>query len=274
MKILIAADMEGISGVVHWDHVDPQHTEYGRFRKIMTEDVNAAIRGAIEGGATEVVVSDAHGDHRNILIEELDSRAHLFSGAPSPLSMVQGADTGADAAMLVGYHARAGTRHAILDHTWSSSRVANVWINGQIMGEIGWSAAVCGHFGLPVLMVSGDQAACNEAVELLGSIEIAVVKRATGRMSAELLPLTTARQAIAEAARLAVERMRAGGDFEPFRVDEPVVVKIELVQSQMADRAAGFPGAHRLEGKCIELRADDALAAYQAFSALTALARP
>ena len=104
MKILIAADMEGVTGVVHWDQVDAQHPEYQRFRKLMTGDVNAAIRGAFDGGADEIVVADGHGSGRNILIEELDARARLNSGSPSPLSMVQGAQGGVSAAMFVGYH--------------------------------------------------------------------------------------------------------------------------------------------------------------------------
>ena len=188
MKILIAADMEGVSGVVHWDQVDTKHKEYPRFRKIMTGDVNAAIRGAYDAGAQEVVIADGHGGARNILIEELDSRARLNSGTPSPLGMVQGLDSGVTAAMFVGYHARVGSQNAILDHTWSSQCVANVWLNGQAVGEIGWNASVCGGFDVPVIMISGDQTACAEAVELLGPIETAVVKQADGRMAAECLP--------------------------------------------------------------------------------------
>ena len=117
MKILIAADMEGITGVVHWDQVNPSHPEYARFRKLMTADVNAAIRGAFAGGAASVSVTDGHNNSRNILIEELDSRATLHSGSPMPLSMVHGVDQGVDAVFFVGYHARIGAQNATLDHT-------------------------------------------------------------------------------------------------------------------------------------------------------------
>jgi len=183
VKILVAADMEGISGVVHWDQTDAQHSEYARFRKLMTADVNAAIRGACDAGAGEVIVADGHGSGRNILIEELDPRARLNSGSPSPLSMVQGADSGVNAAMFVGYHARAGSQNAILDHTWAGA-VANVWLDGQAMGEIGWNAAVCGHFQVPVILVSGDQTACAEAIALLGPIETARSMRRRPALSA------------------------------------------------------------------------------------------
>jgi D-amino peptidase len=274
MRILIAADMEGISGVVHWDQVDSKHKEYARFRKLMTADVNAAVRGAYEGGAGEVIVADGHGSARNILVEELDPRARLNSGSPSPFAMVQGVDTGPDGAMFIGYHARVGTQNAILDHTWSSSIVAGVWLNGQPAGEIGWNSAVCGHFGVPVILVSGDQSACAEAAELLGAIETVAVKQARGRMAAECLAPEVAQEQIFLAARRAVQRLDAGQAAPPLSLEPPVRLQLELVTSDMADRAAIFPGAQRLEGKRVELLAEDVVIAYRSFRALVALARP
>ena len=272
MKILIAADMEGITGVVHWDHVDHNNKEYGRFRKLMTADVNAAVRGAFDGGAEEVIVADGHGTARNILIEELDPRARLNSGSPSPLAMTQGAQTGIDAAMFIGYHAKVGTENAILDHTWSGA-VANVWINGRIVGEIGVNAAVCGYYGAPVIMISGDQSACAEARELLGRIETAEVKQATGRMAAECLPPEVTQVLIYEAAQRAVSRFGAGQAVEPFRNDAPVTMAVELVTSEMADKAMMIPGARRPEGKKVEITATDMPTAYRAMRAAVSLAR-
>ena len=272
MKILIAADMEGISGVVHWDHVDHKNKEYGRFRKLMTEDVNAAIRGAFDGGASEVIVADGHGTARNILVEELDPRARLNSGSPAPLDMVQGAQTGIDAALFIGYHARVGTENAILDHTWSGA-VANVWLNGRVVGEIGVNAAVCGHYGAPVIMISGDQSACAEARELLGPIETAEVKQATGRMAAECLPPEVAQAEIYEAAQRAVSRFGAGQAVEPFRTDTPVTMAADLVTSEMADKAMLIPGARRSEGKRVEITADDMPTAFRTMRAAFSLAR-
>ena len=272
MRILIAADMEGVSGVVHWDHVDSQHKEYARFRKLMTGDVNAAIEGAYEGGAEEVIVADGHGNARNILVEELDPRARLNSGSPSPFAMVQGVDTGVDAAMFVGYHARVGSTNAILDHTWSSMCVANVWLNGKPAGEIGWNAAVCGHFDVPVIMISGDQTACAEAVELLGEVQTAVVKQARGRMAAECLPPELSRHKIREGA--AHRAFVHQGDGQALRLEAPIQATLELVTSDMADRAALLPGATRLEGKRVEITVEDAATAYRAFRSAVALARP
>jgi len=270
MKILIAADMEGVSGVVHWDQVDPKHKEYDRFRKLMTGDVNAAIRGAYEGGADELIVADGHAGGRNILIEELDARARLNSGSPSYLAMVQGVDSGVEAAMFIGYHARSGSLNGILDHTWSGS-VSNVWLNGQPWGEIGWNAAVCGHFGLPVILISGDQTACAEAGALLGPLERAEVKQAKGRMAAECLPPEVAQQVIQAAASRAVQRFQAGDAPQPLHLEPPLTVSLEFRTSDMADRAAILPGARRLEGRRIELVAEDAPMAYRAFRAAVSL---
>jgi D-amino peptidase len=274
VKIMIAADMEGITGVVHGDHVTPGHAEYTRFRHLMTGDVNAAIRGAFEAGADEVIVSDGHNNGRNLLIEELDSRARLNAGAClSPFSMVQGVDSGVSAAIFVGYHARAGAQCAILSHTWSSKRIADVWLNGKAMGEIGLNAALCGHFEVPVIMISGDQTACAEAFELLGPVETAIVKEASSRMAAECLSPETAQGAIYAAAAGAVRCLSAGEAPQPLRLQTPITLVVEFVQPEMADRAALLPGTERPQDKQIEFTAADAPAAYRAFQALVTLAK-
>jgi D-amino peptidase len=272
MKILIAADMEGITGVVSWDQVNPNHAEYARFRRLMTSDVNAAIRGAFEGGASEVIVSDGHNNGRNILIEELDPRARLNSGTPSPFSMVQGIQTGVDGMIYVGYHARIGTQHAILEHTWSDERVANLHLNDRPFGEIGLNAAVGGHFGVPVLMISGDKTACAEATALLGPLETAVVKTASSRMASELLPPAVTQELIQASARKAVQRLASGQAPQPLRLQPPIQMAIDFVQSEMADKAALLPGAHRTERR-IEYTAADMVTIYAAFRTALALAR-
>jgi D-amino peptidase len=272
MKILIAADMEGITGVVHGDQVTPGHAEYDRFRRLMTGDVNAALRGAFDAGANEVIISDGHWDGRNVLIEELDSRARLNSGSPSPFSMVQGVDGGVNGVIFVGYHARVGAPNAVLDHTWSSQRVANIWLNGRVVGEIGLNAALCGHFGAVVIMISGDQTACDEATTLLGAVEIAVVKQATGRTAAECLPPEVTQGRIRKAAERAVKRLREGKASKPFCLPPPITVAVEFVRSDMADNAALLPGARRPEGKRIEVTTDDMASVYRAFRAMVGLA--
>jgi D-amino peptidase len=273
MKILIAADMEGISGVTNWNQVTQDHFEYPRFRAIMTGDVNAAIQGAFESGASQVVVTDGHGGGSNILVEELDRRARLNSGHTSPYAMVQGIDSGDfDGAFFVGYHARSGTANAILAHTWSSIRVAKVWLNDILTGEYGLNAALCGHFGTPVLLMTGDQTACAQATELLGDLFTVEVKQATSFSSAECLPLTVAQEMIRAAAAQAVKRLIAGKGPMPFTVTEPVKVTLEFRMVEMADSACRLPGARRLDGTRIEFSSPDMPAAYRSFRAAVGLA--
>lgn len=273
MKILIAADMEGITGVVHWDQVNPSHPEYARFRRLMTGDVNAAIRGAFAGGATSVSVTDGHHAGRNILIEELDERAVLNSATPAPLSMVHGVDQGTEGVIFVGYHGRIGARSAILDHTWSDERVANLWINDRLYGESGLNGAVCGHFNVPVIMISGDQTVCAEARDFFGDVETVAVKQAIGRMAAECLPPAVTGRMIEEAAKRAAERLAGRESPSPFKLPSPITMVLEFVQSEMADKAMILPGAERLEDRKVRYSADDMVTIYFAFRTLLALAR-
>lgn len=270
MKILIAADMDGITGVAKWDHVDPNHAEYARFRRIMTAEVNAAVRGAFAGGASEVIVADGHASGTNLLLEELDERAQLNSGTIAPFSMIQGIAAGVNGVIFVGYHARAGTAYAVLDHTWSG-KVMGVWLNDVLMGEVGLNAAVCGHFDAPVLMVTGDQAVCAEARGLLGEVETVEVKQATGRFSAQSLPVKQAHAQIQAAAQRAVQRLVSGMAPAPFQVKTPVRCAIEFSSSDLADAPSRLPGVLRESGRRISFEALDIPSAYQTFRALVAL---
>jgi D-amino peptidase len=271
MRILIAVDMEGITGVTTWDQVTPGHTEYARFRRLMTQDVNAAIRGAMEAGADEVIVADGHWNGSNILIEELDPRARLNSGSPSPFSMMQGIGEGVDGVIFIGYHARNGTPNAILDHTWSSKTVANLWLNDILTGEYGLNGALAGHFGVPVIMVSGDQTACAQVTELLGDMETAVVKQAAGRFAAECLPPPVSQEMIFMSAARAVGRLLDGDAPDPFVLDAPVRVTVEFFTSDMADRASKIPFTER-DGTRVSLTAQEMASAYNGFRAMVMLA--
>ena len=277
MKILIAADMEGITGVVNFDQVTPGHAEYERFRKLMTADVNAAVRGAFAAGADDVIVSDGHWNGTNILIEQLDPRARLNSGTPRPYSMVEGIDEGAEGVLFVGYHARVGTPNAILDHTWSSARVEGLWLTPAggaraATGEIGLNAAVCGHFGAPVVMISGDQTACAEAAALFPNISAAVVKQAKGRNAADCLPPAETAELIEQCAARGVDRLLGEHPPKPLRLAGPITVTVEFVKSEMADAAMLMPGARRDEGKQVSFDAADMPEAYRAFRSLVGLA--
>lgn len=270
MKILIADDMEGVTGVVAWKHVDPEHAEYQRYRRLMTGDVNAAIRGAFKGGADEVVVADGHNGGRNILIEELDPRAKLNSGSPSRWSMVQSIDESVDAVIFVGYHARAGTLNAVLCHTWTTN-IINVWLNDRPVGEIGVNASLCGHFGAPLLMISGDRAACAEAREWAPEVETAVVKTASGRYAAECLPPAVTCELIEQAAESAVKRFAQGQGPKPLVTERPVRMRIAFSHPAQADSAGLMPNAARVDGYTVEMTAPDMPTAYRSFRAAATL---
>ena len=187
LKVYISADMEGIGGVSSWEvQASAKGREYDQFRRLMTLEVNAAIAGAFDAGATEVLVSDSHGDAQNIDLELLDSRATLIRAWPRPLGMMQGVDGSFEAVVFIGYHAREGRADAVLAHTFSGDEV--VKLNGTEMSEAGYNAAIAGDFGVPVVFLSGDQTICEDAKELLGPIETAAVKQAIGFHSARMIP--------------------------------------------------------------------------------------
>jgi len=266
VKILISVDMEGITGVVSQSHTDPAHAEYQRFRKLMTADANAAVEGALAGGATDIVVTDAHANMDNILIEELNPAARLISGSPKPFSMMEGIGAGVNAVFLVGYHARAGSAPAVHDHTWMGS-IYNATLNGQPMGEIMLNAALAGHFGAPVALVTGDQLATAEARELLGGIETVTVKIAVGRTAANCLPPAKTAPIIKQAAQKALERKHT-----PLVVPSPITLGVEFWRSVQAERAELLPGAKRTGPRSIEWVGQDMVAVYRTWRALTTLA--
>lgn len=162
MRVYISVDMEGITGVVSPTQVRPGEREYERFRRIMTQEANAAIRGALAGGATQVVVNDSHGPMTNLLIEDLHSDARLVSGSPKPHGMMQGIGPGFDAAFFIGYHSRHGTAASVLDHTWSSASIVDAEINGRSVCEGDLNAGLAGGDGVPVALVTGDETYCRQ----------------------------------------------------------------------------------------------------------------
>lgn len=272
MKLLIAADMEGISGVVNWEQVKPGTSEWQRFRRIMTEDVNAAISGAMESGVDEVIVSDGHWNGDNIMIDLLDPRARLNCGSPKPMAMLEGIDQGTDAIFFIGFHARVGTQHAILDHTWSNIVVGNVWLNEYLVGETGLNAALAGHYNVPILLISGDQAVNHEAKELIPGIQSVVVKQANGRFSADCLHPKEAQNLIREGARLAIQAYQNGGGSQAFKVKQPIQGKVELKSTELADRAQIVPGVQRISAREIVFQCEDMPTAYRTFRTVVSLA--
>jgi len=269
MKVFISVDLEGISGVVHDEHTMRSGREHDRARKLMTGEANAAISGAFEAGASEVVVNDSHGTMRNLIPEELHEDAKLITGSTKPLSMMQGIERGFDAAFFVGYHARRGTLHGILDHTYSGATVSSFMINGQEFGETGMNALIAGCFDVPVVLVTGDSAVTSEAKNLLGNVETVTVKEAVSRWSARCLHPNKAREAIRQGTISALKRR---SEISPFKLKPPYEMRMELMNAGMADIAELIPEAKRVAPRILTYSSDDFLKVYKAFRAMVTLA--
>ncbi|MDY7078507.1 MAG: M55 family metallopeptidase [Chloroflexota bacterium] len=265
MNLLISVDMEGIAGVVLGDHASSSHKEYERFRKLMTAEANAAIEGALAGGANQIAVNDSHGLMTNILIEELNPAAELISGRPKPFGMMQGMGPEVDAVFFIGYHASSGTGAAVLEHTWSG-HVVEVRLNGQVVGEIGTNAALAGAYSAPVVLVAGDQAAVEEAHALLGEIETVAVKDGVTRTAARCLHPEVAQKHIRQAAERALRL-----DIAPFVVPSPIVLRVVFQRAIHADLAAMIPGSQRVDGRTVEWTGEDMPTVYGAFEAMATI---
>ena len=217
-KIYISADMEGVTGAVTNEQLGPDGFEYQRFRQFLTEEVIAAIEGAREAGAIEILVSDSHGNGQNLLIDQLPTDVQVVRSWPRPLGMMQGIDETFDGAIFIGYHSSTTNPNGVRAHTTSSAQLTAVHGNGAEMTEGSFNAAIAGHFGVPVIMISGDDAVVSEVQSSIGDIEGAIVKWAYSFHSARTLHPSAGRALIREKARAAVSRI---AEFSPYRPETP-----------------------------------------------------
>jgi D-amino peptidase len=249
MRILIMSDMEGVSGIVTWDQVNGGKPQYEAGRRLYTEEINAAVRGAFSAGAAEVTVVDCHGaggdwTFNSLLPELLDERCTWVAHHPWS-RYTEMLESGCDACLLVGMHARAGTPDGVLCHTISTTKWRNLWFNDDLVGETGINAALCGHYGVPVLLVTGDEATCREAREIMGDgLTTVAVKRGLTRYSAVQVPPVRARRMIEDGARNALRNPRAVPAYVPR---SPVTITIELETVEKAADFRGRPGVEIVE---------------------------
>ena len=267
MRVHIISDMEGVAGIVKWEQVTGGHALYGEGRRLYTEEINAAVRGAREGGATEIVVMDCHGaggpwNFNSLLPDELDPGCEYV--VQEHWTEYTGAlEGGCDAALFVGMHARAGTRQGVLNHTVSGEAWQNLWFNDALVGETGINAALCGHWGCPVLLVTGDRAVCEEAVELLGEgLTTVPVKIGLGRLSARQLPAQRARRLIQEGARRALGNPQAVPPYDPA---SPVEIRVEFTRTEALERYAARSACEVVADRTVAVRAADWWSAWRAF---------
>ncbi len=267
MRIFISADMEGISGVVNLAQVEPGTKDYERFRKMMTKEVNTFVEAAFEFGATEVVVNDSHNNMDNILFEELHPKATLISGNPKPFSMMEGINESFDAVFFVGYHARAGTADAIMDHTFTG-RVFCVKVNNRPLSEAGLNARIAGSFNVPVVLISGDDKTIACAKEEISEFVPVVVKEAVGRYAAKVYPFEFVKEKIKEGVKQALASLKT---FKPTVEREPVSVEITFTSSSFAELPCLIPGVERKDAKTVTYTAKNYLEAYKVFRACLAI---
>ncbi len=258
LKVYISVDMEGISGVNGDDQTSAAGAEYGRARKLMAEDANAAIRGAFEGGATDVLVNDSHGSQRNLLPEDLDPRARLISHSFKRYGMMEGLDESFDAIMFVGYHAKAGTPRGVFAHT-GSGVVRDLQINGKSVGEGGMNAMLAQWFGVPVVMVTGDDVAVGEQRETVPGVRGVIVKRAINSRAVELRPLADTRREIQLAAK---ESVAAARKVAPTRLAQ-YTVRMEFRDPTIPDVATAFQEVRSVTPFTVEFTRDAMPDAYR-----------
>jgi len=252
LKVFISVDMEGVSGLIHWDETGSPGPDYGLFRKLMTAEANAAIAGALEAGATEIVVRDAHDSARNILPDALRPEARLIREWNGPLSMMEGIDKTFDAVVFVGNHARAGTPNAVLKHTMSLS-LYDVILNGVRLPEAGWNAMIAGHFDVPVVFLSGDSAICKQIREIVGEIETVAVKEGLGRAASMIHPVK-AQEMIQKGVAAALRNLKA---YKPYKPSPPYKLEIVFSDENLAHRASWVPGAERTGERSVAFTSND-----------------
>lgn len=264
MRVYVSVDMEGCAGIVHREQTDPKGYDYEIARRIMADEANAAVAGAFDAGAEHVVVSDSHGGNgkRNLIPGDLDPRAQLINGVPRRLGQVEGIDEQYDALLLVGYHTRHG-RSGVLSHTTNGQAVANLWVNDRVVGEIGLNALVAASFGVPTLLVTGDDATVAEGARDCPDAELVTVKWALGRYAARSLHPSVACDAIRAGARAALGRV---GRVRAAPPATPVRVRLQFKESGSAESAARQLGCRLDDDDTIAFEAPDMASAYTAYS--------
>ncbi len=254
MKIYLSVDMEGVTGLTDPEEMHAGGRGYERGCELMTGDANAVVQGAFDAGAGAVLVNDAHGSTKNLRIDLIDPRATLIRGPGKPHRMGQGLAADFDAACFAGYHARAGVQHGVLNHTWMGKEIQNVHLNGEICGETRLVAGFAGSMGVPVALVTGDEAVCEEARELLGDVETVAVKKGIDKFSAELLPPSVAQARIREATARALNRLP---DLRPYAVAPPYTLGVEWNSTAIAAGCSIIPGTKQAGPRHTEFTTDD-----------------
>lgn len=268
MKVHITADMEGIAVICHDEQADYKKDDYPRMREIMTGEVQAAIEGARDAGADEILVCDAHDTGRNLLVEKLDPEVEVIEGSSYDLGMMSGISRNFDASMQIGYHSMRHTHAGVLGHTYTYD-IAELRFNGVVIGEPGLSAAIAGHFGVPLVFISGDAHAVRQAKSLVKNVVGVPTKEGVGLYGVRTLTPEKARALIRKGAKEAICR---ADEIEPFVVKKPVMMEVELERPLMAQYCSRIPMVKRKDAKTVSYRASDVVEAFEVFDVINKVA--
>jgi len=268
MKIYISADIEGIGGVVNRSQLSNEGYDYTRARKLMTGEVNAAVRGAIKRGAHEIVINDSHGPMTNLLIEELEEGARLITGNQKHFGMMQGIDETFDGVILVGYHARHNTS-GVLAHTYNGRVVSEICLNGNPVGEFEFNSLLAGYYNVPVVVVTGDDVLDGQVNTFNTEIKTVVVKEAISRYTANCLHPKKIHELIENTVESVLGNEQ--NKIEPCKLDGPVEIEMSFMNSGMAENALLMPGVEMVSPNRVKYLAKDILEAYKVRAVLITL---
>jgi D-amino peptidase len=270
VKVFISFDMEGVAGIVDWSQCRAGSPGYEEGRQLLLGEVNAAIDGAIAGGATEIICNDSHGTMFNVDPAALHGKAVYVSGRHKPMYMMQGLDASAGAVFLVGYHGSISGESSVLSHTYNPQVISHAELNGHRVGESGINALVALAHGVPVALITGDQHTMAEADPFLAEAERVEVKESFTRFGAVNLHPETAHALIREGARRAVERART---MAPPAIELPASLDVHMQTADMAELAGWVRGVDRSDVRAVRIAGDDPLAMYRAFVGITYITR-
>ena len=270
MRIFISFDMEGVAGIVDWAQCRAPGQPYEEGRALLLGEVNAAIDGALVGGATEIVCNDSHGAMNNLNPADLHGRAAYIAGRHKPLYMMQGLDGSFDAVFFVGYHGSISGASSVLSHTYNPSVISRATLNGVECGESGINALVALGHGVPIALVSGDQVALAETEPFAQGAEQVLVKASISRFAAVAIHPEEAREKIRAAAQAAVRRVKM---IAPPDITLPARLDVETQTADMAEVASWVRGVERTGTRCVRIEGDDPLQIYRSFVAVTYITR-
>lgn len=270
MKLFLSTDFEGTSGVVAWEQIIEGNAEYEQGRRLLTNEVNAVISGALEAGATEFVVNDSHHYMRNLHPQDLLGQATLITGKHKPLYMMEGLDASFDGICFVSYHGSIGAEHAVLSHTYNPGAIWEVRMNGEVVGESAINALVAAHYGVPIIFVSGDEVTMQEVQNVAPNAEKVVVKESLGRFAAAHIHPTVACESLRKGASLAVSNMK---EMHPPVFTRPVSLEVTFLVADMAEMALWVRGVDRAGTRTIVISSENLLDLYHMFVTVVTLTR-